>query len=100
MMLFRYFKVPPGLQKLCLDYGIYGAVILRAVCIFGGLAIVKSFQPVLLLFSGMLLYSSYMMLFSEEQDEDDEEKPPDMVQQVLNQLPTTPNFDGDKLVVS
>lgn len=97
--LFKYFKVPPRLQKLCLDVGIVGAMILRAIFIFGGLALVKAFQPFLLLFSAFLLYTAYRTLFVEDDDDEEEDGPPDAVQTVLRMLPTTPSYSGDKFVV-
>eukprot|EP00929_Paragymnodinium_shiwhaense_P068404 TRINITY_DN34393_c0_g2_i1.p1 TRINITY_DN34393_c0_g2~~TRINITY_DN34393_c0_g2_i1.p1 ORF type:complete len:453 (+),score=78.81 TRINITY_DN34393_c0_g2_i1:126-1484(+) len=99
LLLFKYFKVPPGLQNFCLNIGIFGAVVLRALFIFGGLAVVKAFKPFLLAFAGFLLYSSYMGLTADDDDDDEEDKPPDLVQSVLSYLPTTPRFDGDKLLV-
>jgi len=39
LVLFRYFQVPPKLQPFCLNVGIVGAVVLRGVFIFAGLAV-------------------------------------------------------------
>ena len=36
LLLFRYFRVPPQLVDICLDYGITGSIILRGVFIFAG----------------------------------------------------------------
>jgi len=100
LAIFQYFKVSPELQKTCLDLGIYGAVVLRFLFIFVGLAAVQTFKPVLLLFAGVLLYASYSALASGEDDEDDEDEgPPDVVKDFLAMLPTTPDFVGDKLWV-
>jgi len=101
LTLFKYFKVPPALQSYCLNLGIWGAVILRAVFIFAGLAAVQSFRPLLLGFAGFLIFASYQGLTEEDDDEDDEEddKPAGPVMEVLNRLPTTSEFHGDKLIV-
>jgi len=100
LLLFNYFKVPPSLQSLCLNLGVYGAVILRAIFIFIGLSAVKAFQPLLLFFSAFLIYASYTGLVGgDDEDEEDKEKPPEFVTKVLNMLPTTDKFDGDKLWV-
>jgi len=99
LILFRYFKVPPSLQTYCLNLGIYGAVILRAICIFAGLVALKSFQPLLLVFAAFLIYSSYEALKPEDEDDDDEDdEPPEIVQEILKNIPTTDKFDGEKLV--
>lgn len=100
LIIFKYFQVPPALQKRCLDLGIYGAVVLRALFIFVGLAAVNSFKPVLLIFAGILLYASYSS-FSEGEDDDDEEDegPPDVIKDIVDALPCTPTFVDDKLFV-
>jgi TerC family integral membrane protein len=98
LVLFKYFKVPPLLQTFCLNVGIFGAVVLRAFFIFAGLAAVKSFQPVLIVFALFLIYSAYNLLAGEEED-DEEEGVPDLVQGILDKIPTTDKFDGDKLFI-
>lgn len=102
LIVFRYFKVPPELQKVCLDLGIYGAVILRALFIFLGLAVVNSFKPVLLIFSAILLYSAFSALFGGEEEEDGEDAdvPPGFIQGIVSQLPMTDGFIGEKLWIT
>jgi len=101
LVIFKYFKVPPNLQKKCLDLGIYGAVVLRALFIFLGLAVINSFKPVLLIFAAVLLYASYTALFGAEEEEDDEEDegPPEVIKEIVSAFPTTEDFEGDKLFV-
>jgi len=100
LTLFKYFKVPPSLQMYCLNLGIIGAVILRAFFIFAGLAAVKTFEPLMLVFSAILLYSSWTVLFSsDDEGEDEDGDVPEVVQNLLDQLPTTNTFVGDKLTV-
>ena len=36
LLLFRYFRVPPQLVDICLDYGITGSILLRGIFIFAG----------------------------------------------------------------
>jgi len=97
LAIFQYFKVPPDLQKTCLDLGIYGAVILRFFFIFAGLAAVQNFKPLLLVFAAVLLYASYIALADADDDDDEEEGPPPLIRDLLSYLPTTKNFVGDKL---
>jgi len=79
LIIFKYFKVPPGLQKTCLDLGIYGAVVLRGLFIFLGLQMVNSFKPFLLLFAGILLYAAYASLFGDDDEDGDDDGPPDII---------------------
>ena len=55
LLLFRYFRVPPQLVDICLNYGITGSILLRGVFIFAGLAAVGLFSPILLGFAGFLV---------------------------------------------
>ena len=36
LLLFRYFRVPPQLVDICLNYGITGSILLRGIFIFAG----------------------------------------------------------------
>ncbi len=60
-------------QDVVLNYGIWTAAVLRAVMAYAGVELVDQFEPVLLVFAGILLYSSYQLLFAsnDEKDEDD-----------------------------
>ena len=98
LLIFRYFKVPPQLVDICLNYGITGSILLRGVFIFAGLAAVKAFEPLLLGFSVFLLFSSYQLLAGgEEEDEDD--APPELVTNLLGALPITGTFEGEQFFV-
>jgi len=96
LAIFKSFKVPPNLQSYCLNVGIVGAVVLRALFISAGLAAVQAFKPFLLLFAGVLLYASYTAL-ADSDDDDEEEGPPEIVQNLLDQLPTSNKFEGERL---
>lgn len=60
-----------AVQPRVLRWGLIAAVVLRGIFIFTGLAIVERFEPVLLVFAGVLLYSAYGLFFEEEEEEED-----------------------------
>lgn len=62
VLVFRYFATPPESQKTVLSYGIGTAAILRLVLIILGADAVEKWKPILLVFSGILLYSSFNLL--------------------------------------
>jgi len=89
--------VPPQLVDLCLNYGITGSILLRGVFIFAGLTAVKAFTPLLLAFSGFLIFSSYKLLAGDDDDEEDEL--PQLVTDLLAKLPLTNTFEGERFTV-
>ena len=56
-----------------LTWGITSAAVLRALMILIGAELIEKFQPVLLVFAGLLLFSSYKLLFKGEDDEEGED---------------------------
>lgn len=55
-----------------LSYGLISAAVLRAVMILGGAALIENFEPVLLAFAGVLLFSSFKLLSADDEDEDED----------------------------
>ena len=70
LMLFDYFKVPLKYQDRVLSWGIFGAVVLRGIMIFLGIAVVHKFRWVTLLFATILLISAYGLLMGSDEEED------------------------------
>lgn len=97
LLLFEYFKVPLLYQDKILNWGIYGAIIMRGVMIGAGATALENFHEVLLVFAAILVYSSAKFFISDD-DEDDEEDPGDnsIVKFSRNLLPSVNYFDGDR----
>jgi len=98
LLLFKYFEVPLEYQSRVLNWGFYGAIVMRFIMISLGIAAIKSFRPVLVLFAGILVYSSGKMLVDMAGDEEEEEDMSDnaIVKFSKNLFPTTDKFDGDR----
>ncbi|MCP1660457.1 TerC family protein [Neisseria perflava] len=73
LMIFGYFKVPQQYQHRVLLYGVFGAIVLRAVMIFIGAALVQQFEWILYLFGAFLLYTGLHMIKSGSDDDEDED---------------------------
>lgn len=61
-MIFGYFAIPPLYQHRVLFWGILGVIVLRAVMIAGGAALVAEFGWVLYLFAAFLVFTGVKML--------------------------------------
>jgi tellurite resistance protein TerC len=64
IMLFETFKVPPKYQHRVLFWGVFGAIIMRAILIYFGLVLIQAFAWTLYIFGAFLLYTAYKMLTS------------------------------------
>lgn len=98
LLLFDYFQVPMQYQNRVLNYGIVGAVVMRAIVIALGSAVLHQFKPVLLVFASILLFSSFTALSQLGKEEEDEEDMADnaIVKFSRSLFPTTDLYDGDR----
>lgn len=94
LMIFGYFKVAPKYQHRVLLYGVLGALVLRAVMIFIGAALVRQFEWMLYLFGAFLLYTGISMMKSEEDEEDMSGNR--LLGVVKKIIPVGSEFHGDK----
>ena len=94
-MIFGYFKVEPKFQHRVLLYGVFGAIVLRAIMIFIGAALVQQFEWILYLFGAFLLYTGIHMMKPEAEAEEDlsQNKILTLLKKVI---PTSQQFDGEK----
>ena len=73
VLVFSFFKTPPDGQSKVLTYGIWTAVVLRAILVLVGVQLIELFEPVLALFAAILLFSSYKLLSAKDDDEEEED---------------------------
>jgi len=94
-VIFTYFAVPKMYQFRVLFWGIFGALVLRAIFIFAGSALISKFTVTLAVFGVILLYSAYKLAFQEETEVDPEKSI--VLRAVRKVVPSTDQLDGQKL---
>ena len=95
LLLFDYFKVPLSSQDRVLNWGIYGAIVMRALMIGVGAAALENFHAILLVFAGILVYSSAKTLIPADEDEEEEDMNENtIVKFSRNLIDSTDDFDG------
>ena len=67
ILIFSFFSVKPQYQHKILFWGILGALIMRAIFIFAGVALINRFHWIVIIFGGFLLISGIKMLFQKEE---------------------------------
>lgn len=96
LLLFDYFKVPLDAQDRVLNWGILGAIIMRAAMIGLGAAALQNFHEILLVFAGILVYSSASALIPGEEEEEEDPSENAIVKFSQNLISSTQDFDGDR----
>lgn len=74
-LIFSAFNTPPSYQHKVLFWGIVGAIIMRALFIFLGIALVSHFFWIFYLFGLILLISGLHLLFAKKKKVDPEKNP-------------------------
>ncbi|MES2905610.1 MAG: TerC/Alx family metal homeostasis membrane protein [Pseudomonadota bacterium] len=93
-MVFAYFGIPPAYQHRVLFWGILLAMLLRAVFIGFGTALVITFDWMLWLFAAFLIYSGYKMFMEAEMEPDIGNNP--VVRFLCRNFRVTTEMDGDR----
>ncbi len=74
LMLFSYFGVERKYQHEVLFWGVFGALVLRSIFVFAGVAVVERFEWVLAVFGVFLLWTGGKMFFHKEDQSVDPSK--------------------------
>ncbi len=98
LMLFTYFAVPAASQQRVLVYGVLGAIVLRAILIFVGAALIAKFHWLLYVFGLFLLATGVKMLWMAGKEQDLGNNP--ILRWIQGHLPLTPGFHGEALWIS
>ncbi len=91
LLIFNYFKVPEEAQHRVLFFGILGALVLRGIFIWLGVALVREFSWVLYIFGAFLIFSGIKLL---RHDDDDANPENAVVRFVKKRLNMTDHYDG------
>lgn len=68
ILIFSYFKVPEEFKHKVLFWGVFGAIVFRAIFIFAGIELIKLFHWVIYIFGVILIVSAIKLLITEEKE--------------------------------
>src|SRR3954451_8337287 len=94
-LIFSYFAVPRKFQHRVLFWGIFGALLMRLVFIFAGVALLESFEWLLFVFGGFLIFTGIRLVRKQDEAEHPENNP--VLKLVRKVVPSTTEYDGQKL---
>jgi tellurite resistance protein TerC len=97
LMIFTYFQIPSKYQHKVLFWGIIGALIMRVVFIFAGVALIEKFHFTIYIFGAFLIYTGYKMFYHNNAKIEPDKNP--LIGFFKKLLPVTPNLQEDKFFV-
>ena len=96
-LLFSYFAVPAQWQHKVLFWGIIGALLLRAIMIAAGAALIANFAWIIYVFGGFLILTGIKMIVKRVEAIHPETNP--LVRLFKRLMPVTKDYEGDKFFV-
>ncbi len=96
-LIFGYFKVPEKVQHRVLFWGILGALVLRAIFIFAGAALIEQFHWIIYVFGGFLIFTGIKMAFFGDEEIHPEKNP--VLRLARRLMPVTSDYREGKFFV-
>ena len=97
IMIFSYFQVPTKYQHKVLFWGILGALIMRVIFIFAGVALIEKFHFTIYIFGALLIYTGFKM-FNHSGTKIEPDKNP-IIKFFKKIMPVTSTLHDDKFFV-
>jgi tellurite resistance protein TerC len=98
MVVFRSFGVPKEEQHRVLFWGVLGALVMRALFIFAGGAVLQRFHVAMYVFGGLLLITGVRLLLNKEHEESHPENSR-VLKFFARIMPATQEMDGDRFTL-
>lgn len=94
MILFNYFRVPAGMQRKVLFWGIMGALVLRAAFIIVGIELIEKFEWTVYILGLFLVYTGVKMAINSDSEMEPEKNP--LLTFINRFIPVSKSYDRDK----
>ena len=97
ILIFSYFQVPSAYQHKVLFWGIIGALVMRVIFIFAGVALINKFHWIIYVFGSIIIISGVKMLFQKDKKLEPEKNP--LIKLLRKMIPVSNEYHGDKFFV-
>lgn len=97
ILVFSYFHVPQQYQHKILFWGILGALVMRVIFIFAGVALISKFHWIIYIFGAIIIISGIKMLFQKDKKIEPEKNP--LIRFVKKMIPVTHEYHGDSFFI-
>jgi tellurite resistance protein TerC len=96
-VVFSTFAVPPALQHRVLFWGILGALVMRAIFIAAGAALIHQFHWIMYVFGGFLVLTGIKLFLQREEEMHPEQNP--LVRLFMRWVPSVSTYHGSKFFI-
>jgi tellurite resistance protein TerC len=97
ILIFSYFAVKDEYQHRVLFWGIIGALVMRGIFIFAGVALINRFHWIVIIFGAFLVFTGIRMLFQKDAAVDPDKNP--IVRFFKRFLPVTDTYHGKNFFI-
>jgi tellurite resistance protein TerC len=97
VLIFSYFSVPAMYQHRVLFWGIFGALVMRAILIATGAALIERFHWVIYIFGAFLIFTGIRMAFHKDEELHPDDNP--VVKLFKRFMPVTKEYHGQSFFV-
>ncbi len=97
LLIFSYFRVPAAYQHKVLFWGILGALVMRAVFIAAGVALIHRFHWIIYIFGAFLILTGVKMALQKDKEIHPEKNP--VIRAFRRFVPVTKDYEGDRFWV-
>ena len=97
VLIFAALAVPSNLQRRLLSLGVIGALVMRAILIFAGAALIERFHWIIYLFGVFLIITGVRFFFQQEKEAEPRKNP--VVRLARRFFPVAPGYEGERFVL-
>ncbi len=97
VLIFAYFKVPAAYQHRVLFWGVLGALVMRAILILVGGALLERYHWIIYIFGAFLVFTGIKMAIQKEIEIHPDDNP--LVKLMRRIFPVTPDYEGQNFFV-
>lgn len=97
LQVFAYFSVPAIYQHKILFWGVLGAIVMRAIFIVAGVALIAKFHWIIYVFGAFLVFTGIKMVFTKDKEMHPEKNP--LIRLLRRFMPISNDYEGGKFLI-
>lgn len=97
LQVFAYFSVPAIYQHKILFWGVLGAIVMRAIFILAGVALITKFHWIIYVFGAFLVFTGIKMVLAENKEVHPEKNP--LIRLLRRFMPISKDYEGGRFLI-